>query len=206
MKARERTLGSHRGYTAVELLMAVGVFMIGVVGIVSMQRVAIATNQESKSLQLASRIAESWLDELTAESAQWNDTGDFNETDWLINVGPQGSAAAWFRPAYVGARNWGAGFNALGDPVTEVNLAAEAHFCTHLRLTWLEGQARTVAGNGLIRAEVRVFWRRSGNSGTVLAPLAHICSITPNTFAASGGEERYHVINLSTTLRQHQAL
>jgi len=192
------------GYTAIELMMSIAVFTLSVVGIVSMQQVTISANQDSKSVAMASRIAESWLDELTAESAQWNEFGDFDDTDWLLNVGAEGVAVpTWFRPTYVAARSFGGAFDALGNPVAEADIAANAHFCTHVRLTWLEGQARTVSGNGLIRAEVRVFWRRTGAARGGLAALANICAIPPTAFAENQGFERYHVVTLSTTLRQH---
>ena len=40
---------------------------------------------------------------------------------------------------------------------------ADGVFCTHVRLTWLYGNnANQATGNGLLRAEVRVFWPRDG--------------------------------------------
>ena len=41
------------GYTAVELLMAISIFGIGVAGIISMQKVTAVSNAHSKNLAIA---------------------------------------------------------------------------------------------------------------------------------------------------------
>ncbi len=194
---------NQRGYTAVELLMAIAVMGIGLGGVIAMQKVTVSANDHSRRLALATHIAESWLDELTAESAQWNDTNDTNDTTWLAQVGVEGGApGTWFRPAWSAARNFGPGFDALGNPVPAANLAADAHFCTDLRLRWLSGQQNVKLGSGLIRAEVRVFWIRPGVRGLAGPPPAHVCD--PNVaFDGADGQRAFDSVYLSTTLRQH---
>ncbi|HEX2732949.1 MAG TPA: type II secretion system protein [Polyangiaceae bacterium] len=192
-----------RGYTAVELLMSIGVLGLGVCGVIAMQKVVVASNGEAKNLALATRIAESWLDELAADAGQWNDTGDFDETAWLTKVGAEGSpSAAWFRPDYVSGRNFGSAFDALGNPVATADIATKAQFCSDLRLRWMNGQANVKKGAGLIRAEVRVFWRREGVVGLSGAPPKHVCDIDPAAFDGADGQKLYHVIYLSTALRE----
>ena len=61
-----------RGYTAVELMMAIGIFGVGVTGIIAMQKVTVVSNQHAKNLGIASHIAESWLDMLATDSVTWN--------------------------------------------------------------------------------------------------------------------------------------
>ncbi len=59
---------------------------------------------------------------------------------------------------------FGKAFDALGSPLPD-DQAAAARFCTQVRLTNLYSAAGgngRLAGNGLIRAEVRVFWLRDG--------------------------------------------
>jgi prepilin-type N-terminal cleavage/methylation domain-containing protein len=190
------------GYTLVEVMMSLAVFTIGVMGMIGMQKVSISSNQHAKNLAIATHIAEAWLDELAADAAQWNETGDFEETNWLINVGSEdGPAGAWFRPAYSSARRFGPAFDALGNAVPGDAIAEDAHFCADVRLTWLYRQVAAKEGGGLVRAEVRVFWRREGLLG-VEDPPAHVCDITPLAFDSDTGESLYHVVYLSTALRQ----
>lgn len=192
-----------RGYTFVELMMSLAVFTIGVVGIMSMQKVSVSSNQHAKNLALATHIAEGWLDELAADAGQWNAAGDFEETDWLFNVGAEsGAAGEWIRPNYVATRNFGPAFDALGNAVATNDIADDAHFCSDIRLTWLYSQVRNKEGGGLVRAEVRVYWRRMGLPGIEDAP-DHVCDVTPEEFDTDEGQLLYHVVYLSTALRQN---
>ena len=56
-----------RGYTVVELLMALAVFTTGVTGIIAMQRTVIAANRHARNLTVANGIAQAWLDQLVAD-------------------------------------------------------------------------------------------------------------------------------------------
>lgn len=187
----------------VELLMALAVMAIGVGGVIAMQKVTVASNGHAKNLAIATHIAQSWLDELAAEAGQWNGTNDFDDTDWLTNVGAEdGAAGAWFRPAYVATRNFGPAFDALGSPVASADIATDAQFCADLRLRWLSGQETIKRGAGLIRVEVRVFWRQHGVVGLAGAAPSHVCDIAPNDFDSADAQRLFHVVYLSTALRQ----
>ncbi len=193
------------GYTIVELMMALSVITIGVMGVIAMQKVTIDANQHAKNLAIATHIAESWLDELAAESAQWNDTNDFDETVWLQKAGPETTQnPAWFLPDYDQGRRFGAGFDALGSPVAAQNYESDAHFCTHVRLTWIHGQETFKKGSGLIRAQVRVFWRRSGSFDLQSPPPTHVCAFGVQDFDSDDSQQLLNVVYLSTALRQHQ--
>jgi len=157
-----------RGYTAVELMIAIGIFGIGVTGIISMEKVTSVSNQHAKNLNIATHIAESWLDMLATDAATWNHPSknssgapDIGETVWLQNVKANANTVNdWFLPAYNAPLLFGPAFDALGNPVNPATNPAAVAFCSHLRLSWL--YQPTSDGNGLIRAEVRVFWLRSG--------------------------------------------
>lgn len=196
--------GRSGGYTMVELLMAITVFAIGVAGIIAMQKVTIASNQHAKNLAIATRIAQGWQEALTADAVGWNhpspnkavaDLG--SDTVWLNKV--IGSNKLWFRPAYDNGRNLGAAFDALGTPLTD-NQTGTARFCAHLRLSWLY---QDLSGNGLLRAEVRVFWIRDGMGGTVDG--AGICEITTDPNLVEAGGERYHFVHQATAIKQNTA-
>jgi Tfp pilus assembly protein PilV len=203
VKARRRAARTARGYTAVELLMAIGVLGLGVSGVIAMQKVTVASNAEAKNLAIATHIAESWLDELAADASQWNDTGDFNDGAWLVEAGSESSpTTTWFRPTYSSGRNFGPAFDALGNPVPTTDIAARAQFCSDLRLRWLGSQDRIKRGGGLIRAEVRVYWRREGVVGLSSAVPANPCAYDPLLLDSDDGRRLFHVIYLSTALRQ----
>jgi len=197
------TRKQHRGYTAVELLMAISIFAIGVSGIIAMQKVTVGANAHAKNLTIATHIAQGWLDQLATDAAAWNHpspgtaTSDIGDTTWLTLA--QGNANQWLRPAYDVTRNFGAGFDAQGNPVSDAN-SANAVFCAHIRLSWLYPQT---AGNGLLRTEVRVFWLRSGQGGTVNGQP----TCDPNTAAAliENAGLRYHFVHQTSAVKQNTA-
>lgn len=195
-----------RGYTVVELMMSLAVMAIGLSGVIAMQKVTLSSNGHARKLALGTRLAQSWLDELAADASQWNDTNDFGETDWLIQVGAEDTENAnWFRPVYSANRNFGPAFDALGNAVETADYDDDAHFCTDLRLTWLHGQETFKKGAGLIRAQVRVFWRKHGVVALADAPPARVCDAEPADFESSDAQRLYHVVYLSTAIRQHLA-
>ena len=201
---RSRSVRARRGYTAVELLMAISVFGIGVAGIISMEKVTSASNQHAKNLAIASHIAESWLDMLRMEGSQWNHpspldgTSDLPQLLWLSQVVSNASAGNWFLPAWDPLVSFGPAFDALGNPVNPQNLNG-AVFCSHLRLSWLYAQNPS-NGNGLIRAEVRVFWLRDG-----AIPPGNVNPCTPGTPAAAvtGATQVFHFVQEITAIREN---
>jgi prepilin-type N-terminal cleavage/methylation domain-containing protein len=186
-----------RGYTIVELLMALSVLAIGVSGIIAMQKVTVASNRHAKNLAIATQIARGWQAQLAADAAQWNhpspqsSASDLNtDTRWLRGVG---NAGVWFGPDYDALLDFGPGFDALGNVVDTQNAASSIVFCTDLRLTWLYPD---LSGNGLIRAEVRVYWPRDG-----MAAPQPFCE-GPMDDALS---DRYHVVYQTTAIKQNTA-
>jgi len=190
-----------RGYTAVELMMALGLFAVGVSGIIAMQKLTIVSNQHAKNLAIATHIAQAWLDQLSADSTLWTETAGINATRWVVNA--NGSTdGVWQLPTWDAGRDFGAAFDALGAPV---QAAANARFCTHVRLTTLfaetgglVGGRQTLANNGLARAEVRVFWLRDG-----AAPIANACTQQGTITAVADATDVYHRVVKVSAVRQH---
>jgi len=200
-----------RGYTAVELMMAISIFGIGVAGIISMEKVTSVSNQHAKNLAIATHIAESWLDMLATDAVAWNHPSPGNpvpdlntDTVWLKNVVTNANASSWFLPAYNAGFAFGPGFDALGNPVNTTTSLAGVQFCTHLRLSWLYPPPLTSdAGNGLIRAEVRVFWLRDGQASPVsnlnpCDPTMPIANISAATASSS-----FHFVQKITAIREN---
>ncbi len=160
---RRQRAAAARGYTLVELMMAIALFTVAVLGIVSLQRLTVVSNGHSKNLAIAQRIAQTWAAQLQMDSTSWGSTYDSAG----ILSDPSG---AWTRPPYVAGRVGGA-FDNVGNPLTdEASSLARARFCTHVRLSWLYGANTGVSGNRVMRAEIRVFWLRDGHGPDGITP------------------------------------
>ena len=192
-----------RGYTAVELMMAIGIFGIGVTGIIAMQKVTAVSNQHAKNLNIATHIAESWLDMLATDAVTWNHpspgdaTPDIGQTTWLQSVKANANTTNdWVLPQYSAVLSFGPAFDALGNsinPATAPN--GSIAFCSHLRLSWL--YQPTVSGNGLIRAEVRVFWLRDGQGfAQPMCDNAQVANI-------GGATQTFHFVQKITAIREN---
>ncbi|HTA91097.1 MAG TPA: prepilin-type N-terminal cleavage/methylation domain-containing protein [Polyangiaceae bacterium] len=203
-----RRARSHRGYTIVELMMAITVFGIGVAGIISMEKVTSASNQHAKNLAIATHIAESWLDMLHADASTWNhpspgypiaDLG--TDTVWLQGVVSNAGANSWFLPAWNTQLGFGPAFDALGNPINTTNGdLSNVAFCSNLRLSYLF-PPNPSSGNGLIRAEVRVFWLRDGQT----SPQAgtNMCATTMPTNLINGATNVFHFVQKITAIREN---
>ena len=177
--------------------MAMAVMTIGVSGVIAMQTVTATSNRHARTLSMATRVAQAWLDQLAAEAGQWNASGELSQTVWLQQVNSAGGA--WFRPAYDTTRNFGPAFDALGNPVATDDIATDAHYCTDLQLIWLFDESR---GSGLIRANVRVFWFRSSVVALANDPPSHVCELTPDEIDGADGGRLMRMVYLSTAIRQ----
>ncbi len=195
---QRRRARANAGYTLVELMMALALFTVSVLGIISMQKITVVSNAHAKNLAIAQRIAQSWATQLTLDATTWQD--NLTGASWLGNV-----TAGWVRPDYVAAQNFGAAFDALGNPVTDLGTdLANAHFCSHIRLTWLYPANVPVSGNGLMRAEIRVFWLRHGEAH--IEPDSNLCADDVDPVAIGDESGRYHFIYQTTGIRQRSSI
>jgi prepilin-type N-terminal cleavage/methylation domain-containing protein len=190
MMRREQKRRGKRGYTAVELMIAIGIFGLGVASIISMEKATNVANQHAKNLGIATHIAESWLDMLATDAVTWNQpstnggrTPDIGSTIWLQSVTANADAATqWVLPAYDVGMQFGPAFDAMGNAVNPAT-STQIAFCSHLRLSWLIQPGPD--GNGLIRAEVRVFWVRDGQGfAQAMCSVGQIAAVgaAPQTF------------------------
>jgi len=188
-------VATRRGYTIVELLMAMTVFAIGVTGIAAMQKITLASNLHAKKLAIATHIAQSWQERLTADTALWRSNSVTpTGTQWLANVGND-----WVRAPTNTAGTFGATFGPLGDFTSSLN---EAYFCVDIRLTNMTSTgANVIRGNGLIRSEVRVFWPREGRESS---SNASYCAPNVGATIGAGSEDDYHFVYDVAAVRQTQ--
>jgi len=188
--------GNARGYSAIEVMVAMSLLAVASTGIFALQKVTITGNSRAKNLSVASQIGRTWLERLRADGASWNypapahtnvvctsaaKEGCISGTTWLRNIS---TPNVWFKPADVVGRG-GAAFDAQGRDVTESAGAAATAYCSHVRLNWMYP-------NELLRAEVRVFWLKDGGEGLVGGKLCE--EATPNTLGSAANLPlgRYH--------------
>jgi prepilin-type N-terminal cleavage/methylation domain-containing protein len=181
-----------RGYTLVELMMALALFTVAVLGIIAMQKITVTSNAHAKNVAMAQRIAQSWAGQLEMDGTEWR-TAAFG-SGWL------NADNVWRRPAYIAARSFGGAFDALGNPLADGDVA-RAHFCTHVRMASLYPAG---SGNGMLRAEIRVFWLRDDE-----APLdsnLSMCAVvqTDSQVVDIGlATDRYRFVYQTVGVRQH---
>ena len=183
------------GYTLVELMMALALFAVAVLGIISMQKVTAASNGHAKNVAMAQRIAQAWAGQLEMDGSAWR-TG--TGAGWL------NAANAWQRPAYIGARNFGGAFDALGNAI-DANLG-QARFCTHIRMTWLYPATMGVGGNGTLRAEIRVFWLRDSEGPVGGVGFCEAAQDAATVSAIGLATDHYHYVYQTVGIRQHSQI
>jgi prepilin-type N-terminal cleavage/methylation domain-containing protein len=192
-----------RGYTVIEVMIALTLLAIGTSGIIAMQKVTSVNNRDARNLVIAGQIARTWMERLRADSVQWNHpsasrtTDDLNETTWL-NGNINGT---WFRPD--DNPRGSPTFDAFGNDVPDVS-AANGVFCSHLRLTWLYGPPPDPPPPYLIRAEVRVFWMRDGADGP--ASGTYLCDPNATVAAIASAVQTYHFVYVTSAIQENMAM
>ncbi len=177
-----------RGYTAIEVLIAMTVMAIGAAAVISMQRASVQGNLDARKADIANSIARTWVERLEHDAMQWTHPGpDFpNDNNiavaQILNAGV-GNLNAWFAPDQYLATGLSSGFDILGRDLPQT---AAALFCVNVRMNWLTD------AKDLIRADVRVLWARGITSN--VGP----CS---QTGLARPDPTLYHAIYVTTSIR-----
>ena len=191
-----------RGYTAIEVLIAMTVLAIGASGVISMQRGAIQGNVDARRMDTANAIAHDWAERLRQDAMLWNlrDRLNVSAADNRTTTAPLLATVDgnWHIPTgrLADSRVKSPGFDVLGNDLPQAQLGgASLMFCANVRLTWL-------VTDKLMRAEVRVFWPRGVNT----APAAGVCTADP-TFGDPGATEldQYHFVYAVTAVRKNEA-
>jgi Tfp pilus assembly protein PilV len=185
-----------QGFTAIEVLIAMTLMIVGAAAVMSMQKASIQGNLDARKTDLANSIARIWVERLQRDAMQWTPTtvsaqnpGGTNLTlaKLLTHAG-----GGWFLPSdYMGSspETSSFAFDILGRDLASADIAASAIFCVNVRETWL-------VQNQLLRADVRVLWPRAINS----AP-AQFCSVAlPDQPEAVVGAPIYHAIYTTTAV------
>ncbi len=204
-----------RGFTLIEVMMALTILTIGILGVVSMQKAAVVTDNDAQQFTIATQLARTWLDRLTRDATTWNhpssisSTSNINTTVWLQLVN---AAASSFPNWYLPTSNdilpptlvESPAFDRNGVDISTQSKAAlvsGAVYCTHLRL-------RYIYTDQLIRAEVRVLWRKRslGNPTTYATEVGFnnsFCdpaAVQANVNAIGQDQANFHFVYAATTI------
>ena len=196
----KRSRRQNRGYTVVEVMMAMTLLLIGSVGVMAMQQAAVQGNADARELDVASSIARAWLERAQRDATLW--------TPSTVAVVPPSNLASalivnenltgqWFVPkarlAATGAQNdiESAGFDILGQDVDSLT-SSGLRYCVNLRITPL------TTDQTLLRVEARVFWPRN----LTVAPDPNFCNQAPSATLDSD-TQKYHFVYAVGAVRQN---
>jgi prepilin-type N-terminal cleavage/methylation domain-containing protein len=165
-----------RGYTVVEVIMAIAVLTLGAAGVISMQKATLIANMSARNLVTATDVAQGWIERLRVDALAWNEPGgtlDLSQTQWLAVATT--ATSVWFAPT---ANNLGS--QPSGAPQADV-MGADIFvgdpslpaFCPQIRLTRFADPTNTKFADlyRMIRIEVRVYWDKTGRPLDCTAPL-----------------------------------
>jgi prepilin-type N-terminal cleavage/methylation domain-containing protein len=213
-RASRKTLRRRRGYTAVEVLVAMTVFAIGAAGVIGMMKVTVQGGADARRRDLATSIAHEWTGRLQRDAMTWtlpnatNPTSNLmTNTRWLKDIGVSGCTGTSFcTPAIPTTGNEpgsSPAFDLFGrDMPTYAAGASEHFFCVQYRLVWIADPNNSTQCGGvepcktaLMRADVRVYWKR-GEYGYIPD-----CSAATNPTATPN---QYHFVYATTGIRENQ--
>jgi type II secretory pathway pseudopilin PulG len=197
---RRRGLGSRRparGFTVIEILIAMTIMMIGAAAVITMQKTAIQANLEARKTDVANSIARMWLERLRRDAMQWTYVAGNGSASTINVIAPRLiKQTTWaFPTAYVPQSAppiMSYGFDILGRDLLAGDIAADSNFCVNIQITPLEPLVTPVM---LLRADVRVLWPR-GISG---APPS-FCTILDQGVSQGTDTQLYHAIYATTAL------
>lgn len=177
-----RTRTTRRGYTIVEVMMALAIFSISATGVVAMQKATLVGNLKARNLATATQVSQAWMSRLRVDAQQWTSEDGVENTNWLVGA-TDGNAGLWFRPAISEAMAASPESDIRGNDVFD---GLGVGFCSNVRLTQID--------DDMIRAEVRVMWLRHQGGGT--ADDQPLCGTNQAFLQTVGGlhEDRYRFV------------
>lgn len=228
-----RAKRKRRGYTVVEVMMALSVLSIGITGIVAMQKITLISNTKARDLAVASAIASSVIERLRYDALRWNfddnnnpdnlgdNTASFANTQYLnvVRNTPGMDNAPWlpFLPgSTLGWDNNGmqGTFDVTGMDSPPAN-ANDHAFCVNYRLTELMydpiDKCNPVTNcPSVLRAEVRVYWLKlhSGyqTGGTENGAAFCAPAAITNLETTAEGQTRYHFVYMTSTILRNDVV
>jgi type IV pilus assembly protein PilV len=186
-----------RGYTLIEVMMAIAVMTVGAVGVMALQSATVIGTREANEHSIATDATRTWLERIRQDSLSWQTSGPTGlaTTEFLntIPVAPN-TPGEWHTPVpAVADRSYG--FDTFGNDTTT---DASMKYCTNVRYMWLSGQSA-------IRVDVRTWWHRThGNDGITdlrLFPGCNANDAAPITTELDAANPRIRAVYGSTVVR-----
>ena len=153
-----------RGFTLIEVMIAIGIMTVGSLGILSMHHAVSGANRSAHEMNTALAITERWIERVERDSLSWSEPGlnssTLTGTAYLAPLAATTTGTNWFTPAPALSSESYA-FDYFGN---DTSTASEIKYCTNLRLSW-------VRQGSSARVDVRTFWFRAGHMpGTATHP------------------------------------
>ena len=191
---KARRARRERGFTIVEVIVSMGVMVIGVMALVGLQQHTVQINSLARQMSTANQIAQTWLERMKEDAHRWNLPGDplipptpiqvLAQTTWLRAVTATPNV---FQTMPMAAVTSGA-FDFQGNEIV-LGTAGAPFFCVGFKPAWVYmGRA--------IRIDVRVFWPRERASAIVN------CVDTDAPLNPGGALfNQFHVVYASTVIK-----
>jgi prepilin-type N-terminal cleavage/methylation domain-containing protein len=204
-RADSRTRRDARGYTVVEVLMAMVLMAIGTAAVMSMQKASVQGNLDARKTDLANSIARTWIDRLQRDAMAWTQganstaTASLSQTTQmlatLINNGGAWDFAAPM-PSAIANTPLSPCYDIFGRELDSTNWG-NAQFCVHARAVYLS------PAQDLLRVDVRVVWLRGMTPVGGTAPAA----VTDPALAKSNSPSSvsYHAVYATTAVMESPA-
>ena len=146
-----------KGFTLVEVMIAIGVMTVGSLGILSMHQAVSNANRSANEMNTALAITERWVERIERDSLLWTEPGfkslSLQGTHYLTALFDQATGVGWFRPTPADAEESFA-FNYVGRDVASDS--EDLTYCVNLRMSW-------VRQGSSARVDIRTYWFRGGH-------------------------------------------
>lgn len=211
LRPSARAARLHRGYTAIEVLIAMTVMAIGAAAVMSMQKASVQGNADARKTDVANSIARMWIERVERDATQWTQPNGANVL--ANNLGTATTLITnldngWFLPAAPPPMSYA--YDILGRDLQSADVG-NAVFCVNMRLKTLVTGVAVQGGAPvpqLIRADVRVIWLR----GLGVNPSGAFCNVSNGDLTAPdlnesnrAGGPAYHAIYLTTAVKENPA-
>jgi type IV pilus assembly protein PilV len=199
-KLGRKTRSRRRGYTAAEVIMAIGLFAIGGTGVIAMESASIQGNANARRMDQANAIASVWADRLLRESSLWGSTPPKLAVTGIPVLNTAALFPAYTNPPIPASATPGLSpaFDINGEEVLSGGTGpqqANAIFCAQYQLQVMQTDATRANAPVLYRATIAVWWRRDLGAISV-APMCGDPAFAPTT-------ANYHVVYLTQMIREN---
>jgi type IV pilus assembly protein PilV len=196
-----------RGYTVVEILLAMTLLSIGAAGVISMQKASMQGNLDARRMDVATAIGRMWMDRIRKDAMAWTLPSpasalptNYSKAKLLSYAGLGWSRPDVYLPATSPQASISPGFDILGRDVPSKAGLDDTNnpplFCVHVNESWLVGDGTTV--DSLLRVDIRVVWKRGILVG---GPAADQPCLPSAVTALTLDNTQYAAIYMSTLVR-----